>query len=307
MTESSCKCGTLISNEWVFCPTCGRRVRSRLNRWPLIFIVLFFIFGFVISERFLGETPKYSLSNIREQFNLALKVGDYQKLENLVLEISKKKMYEISPEERLVLVDSLTVLSKIYPDNVEIKYNLGLASFIFGAFSKAYEIFSELEDKVGNKEDVRILKILSLVGLNDYQAARNLLLESSLSDKNYNFVDAFIKFKQGYLSADELKNFINPNSKSDYFLIPFLTKVTGSREFDLIKWFHDHEIIGPKIIGHSVRGNKLILELDNFPIYAMPADVLDNLKMRIKEELKKSSIETVEFYSNNQKILDVGK
>lgn len=310
---NSCSCGKLTDPSWRYCPLCGNSLHKPnrdLIRSVRLIVLLTLVIGFGLTfafrERILG-TPKTTVSqsinqtNEERLFQIFLATGNTSVLFEIVDSLIKKKPSELNHREKLLLVDSLTALSKAYPENLDIKFNLGLTSFLFGAYSKAEEIFRSLSSQMPERKDITAFIIASLIGSGEYEQALEELDKSNLDDAQRSFLMNLALSKKNRTSPPEPKD-----GKEAAILEGFNTAgITVNPATPVIKWFYNHPIVGEKILSHSIKNGVLKIEVSDFPVDKMPDRVREQFVKKIRDFMEGSNLVEVQIFENNVELLKV--
>ncbi|MCS6893829.1 MAG: hypothetical protein NZO16_04605 [Deltaproteobacteria bacterium] len=307
----SCQCSEVYEEGWKYCPFCGKKIKSNFSAKTIAFLaVLFFVFSltYAISTETLGSKPKLASASPESQlFSQFLKSGDERYLRKIIDNLQSKKPAELSNEERIILIDTFSALSNLYPNNSEIKFNLALLSFIFGAYSKANEILSSLVEAEPENLEATALHIINLTVLDQPNKARQVLVKSRLNEEQKNFLSAFIKYKSNELSKEEFEGYLRTYAGKDKFLIQSLSnsKIPANRGFSAVKWAYDHPVLGPKLQQHLIRDEILNLYAKDFPVESMPEEVRKKFEQSLVDVARENSLRGIKIYNNEELVVHV--
>lgn len=310
----SCSCGHHIESEWKYCPKCGLIVnpsspKAKPQKLAIVGLLMTVAFSLSIAfgfrEKIFGKpvalSPTISNQSQDRLFQQFLATGNTNYLFDIVDSLIKRKPSELSQREKLMLVDSLTALSKAYPNDYDIKFNLGLASFLFGAYSKSEEIFLELQRKLPERKDVTALAIASIIGAGEYDRALAEIQKSTLSEDQKQFLQKLLFSKKNREEIPEPRD-----GKEAAILEAFKTSgIASNPATPVIKWLHSHPVVGDKIISHAVANGILRIELSNFPVDQMPESIKERFIAKIKELIKPTNLTAVELFEKGRLILEI--
>ena len=266
------------------------KLKSFFRSKTLLWVMALFTLGFFfmqIKSYLIGNPPTSPQTGPAEiLFDKFLATNDPQNLFKVVDLLFSRKLSSLSLKEQYVLVDSLTMLARLFPEDLEIKLRLAVVSFLFGAYSKSLEIVESLRNLNNEDERLKELHILNLIVVGNYDQA-NLLMESLKNSSSKQTLESYLNFKKGVFDLAQLKeNLAEP-------LLAELIKLAEARiSFQsedpvakMIRWFFENEIIGSKIRRHFVESGVLVIVLENFPVSKMPPQIKQTFSDKIKELL----------------------
>ncbi|MCS6962008.1 MAG: tetratricopeptide repeat protein [Deltaproteobacteria bacterium] len=302
-----CLCEKTPNPEWLYCPFCGRCLKRKFVEFRTAGLTIYLIFcgilvssvtaGFFLKSAFLGEKPHQPPeSEYVKLFDQYLQTADQGILFELVDKLSKKKPADMTNEEKIVLVDSLSILANLYPEDLNIKTNLGLASFLFGAYEKALAIFDKVLEADPSRMDVTGLKIAALIGLRQFEKAEEEIVKAGLSPDQK-------KFLMDLLQKNKKKTHTNQNSTSSSESAP--KSIMSNPATPIVEWMHNHPILGNKLISHSLKEGVLTFDVDSFPYANMPSNILQNFKEKLTALLRQQGLKKIIIQDKTGNVLTI--
>jgi len=291
------------------------KLESFFSRKTFLWVMLLLTLGFFfmqIKSYLIGNPPSPPQAGPAEiLFDEFLATNDPQNLFRLVDLLFSRKLSSLSLKEQYILVDSLTILARLFPEDFEIKLRLAVVSFLFGAYSKSLEIVESLRNLNNEDERLKELHVLNLIVIGNYDQA-SLLMESLKNSLSKQTLESYLNFKKSVFDLAQLKeNLVEPLLAELIKLAE--TRVTFKSEdpvAKMIRWFFENEIIGSKIRKHFVESGFLVIVLENFPISKMPPQIKQTFTDKIKELLTtQERIEGVKLVdqSDSQEVFIVKK
>jgi hypothetical protein len=291
------------------------KLESFFSRKALLWVMLLLTLGFFfmqIKSYLIGNPPTSPQVGPAEiLFDKFLATNDPQNLFRVVDLLFSRKLSSLSLKEQYILVDSLTMLARLFPEDFEIKLRLAVVSFLFGAYSKSLEIVESLRNLNNEDERLKELHVLNLIVIGNYDQA-SLLMESLKNSLSKQTLESYLNFKKSVFDLAQLKeNLVEPLLAELIKLAE--TRVTFKSEdpvAKMIRWFFENEIIGSKIRKHFVESGFLVIVLENFPISKMPPQIRQTFTDKIKELLTtQERIEGVKLVdqSDSQEVFIVKK
>lgn len=307
------KCKITLPDDAAFCFKCGKPQKAT-SKLPLLILVVVVILGFLLKDNFLGEKPSQfeSLRSDPKIDSLRQKASLNPSDINAWRDLAYAAQENIDKDQTYVfdLLEALRGILNINPQDKDALLGMAEISYSQQAFDKAaqfYKTFLEIEPE---NNQVKANYASSLTFLGKMDEAKSILKEILEKDpKNFQagayLAIAFARNKEideakrvgeetlKYAPDDEaIKRFgkflasLDNNGKA----APPASVVDTPRG-ELLQFFYNHPIVGPKIKSHSFKDSELIIEVENFPMSAMPqnarATFERNIRSKIPNDIKK--------------------
>lgn len=311
------KCNIDLPEEAIYCFKCGRSLKT-FSKTPLLILVLVLALGFALKDNLLGKKPisletlttDPRIESLREKTTQS--PGDI----NAWRELAYAAQEKIDTDQAYVfdLLEALRGILNINPKDKDALLGMAEISYSQQAFDKAAEFYrSYLEIEPGN-EQVRANYASSLTFLSQIDEAKSILNEILKKDPSNFQAGAYLAIAYARngeieeakkIGSETIKhapddeaikrfgNFLTSLDKSD----PKPASVVESPKGKFLQYFYEHPIVGPKIKSHSFKGSELILEVENFPMSAMPQNARTAFEKNIKAQMS-SDITKVIFLEN---------
>lgn len=311
------KCNIDLPEESIYCFKCGRSIKS-FSKAPLTILFLVLVLGFILKDSFLGKKPA-SLETSKSDPKIeslkdktAKSPGDI----NAWRELAYAAQEKIETDQAYVfdLLEALRGILNINPQDKDALLGMAEISYSQQAFDKAAEFYRAYLEIEPNNEQVKANYASSLTFLSKIDEAKSILKEI-LKKEPANFqAGAYLAIAYARngeieeakkIGSETMKhapddeaikrfgNFLSSLNKSD----PKPASVVESPKGKFLQYFYEHPIVGPKIRSHSFKGSELLLEVENFPMSAMPPNAREAFEKNIKAQMS-SDVTKVVFLEN---------
>lgn len=309
-----CKnCKIALPESAKYCLECGSSQKS-FSKLPIILILITICLAFLVKDRVLGTKPdKLEVATSVDPKIEALRArttqapGDINAWRELAFAAQEKM--ESDKAYVFDLLEALRGILNINPNDKEAL--LGMAEISYGqqAFDKAAEFYKSYLELDPENIQVKANYASSLTFLGQFETSKSILKDLLKSNPNNFQAGAYLAINYArsgdiaeakkvgeqtmrYAPDDEaIKRFGRFLATLDKGETKPPASVVESPKGKFLQFFYQHPIVGPKIKSHSFSGDELLLEVDNFPMSAMPPNAREafekNVRAQMVSEVKK--------------------
>lgn len=313
------KCNLALPENARYCFECGASQKP-LSKIPLVILALVLISGFLLKDNFLGKKPaKIETSTSSDPRIEALRArtaqapGDINAWRELAFAAQEKM--ESDQAYVFDLLEALRGILNINPNDKDALLGMAEISYSQQAFDKAAEFYKSYLQIDPQNIQVKANYASSLTFLGQFDQSKTILNEILKSDPANFQAGAYLaiayarngeteqakkigKETMKHAPDDEaIKRFGRFLATLDEGEVKPPASVVESPKGKFLQFFYQHPIVGPKIKSHSFNGDELLLEVDNFPMSAMPPNAREAFERNVKAQMV-SEVKKVVFLEN---------
>jgi cytochrome c-type biogenesis protein CcmH/NrfG len=302
-----------------YCFECGSSQKS-FSKLPIILVLITICLAFLVEDRFLGTKPaKFEVGTSVDPKIEALRArtsqapGDINAWRELAFAAQEKM--ESDQTYIFDLLEALRGILNINPNDKDALLAMADISYSQQAFDKAAEFYKSYLQIDPENIQVKANYASSLTFLGQFDQSKTILKEILKRDPANFQAGAYLTIAYARNGETEEAKKIGeetmkhaPDDEAIKRFGRFLAtldkdqakppaSVVESPKGKLLQFFYQHPIVGSKIKSHSFNGDELLLEVENFPMSAMPPNAREAFERKVKAQMG-SDVRKVVFLEN---------